>query len=52
MDRLDVAVAHVDMNRFVLNPDGRLLQQTTQPELIYNMLRALDINTGDSVLEI
>ena len=52
VDRLTSVIEKVNRDSFVLQPDGKPIPQTTKPELIYDMLRLLDINEGDSVLEI
>ena len=52
VEQLTFAINKVNMNSFVLQADGKPVPQTTKPELIYDMLRALEVNAGDSVFEI
>lgn len=51
-DRVDLAFAAVNRNRYVLLADGTQIPQTSRPELIAEMLRLLDVAEGSRILEI
>jgi len=51
-DRLDIAFRAVDRAQFCLDDQGNQLHQTSAPEVIARMLRALHVKTGVRVLEI
>ncbi len=52
VDRVEMALAAVEPRTFMLQPNGAQLPQTTRPEIIVAMLRLLDVDEGDAVLEI
>ena len=51
-DRLAIVFRAVDRAQFCLDDQGNQLHQTSAPEVIARMLRALDVKTGSRVLEI
>ena len=51
-DRVDAAMAAVPQDQYVLQPDGLLLPQTTNPTLVADMLRLLEVAPDARVLEI
>lgn len=52
VDAIDAALSAVPEKRYVLQPDGRPLPQTSNPAVITAMLRLLDVPPGARVLEI
>jgi protein-L-isoaspartate(D-aspartate) O-methyltransferase len=51
-DQVSVAINHVVRDRYLRTADGRQLPQTSTPELIATMLRLLDVQPGQRVLEV
>jgi protein-L-isoaspartate(D-aspartate) O-methyltransferase len=52
MDAVDAALATVSKEAYVLQPDGRILPQTSSPAIIASMLRLLEVQRDTRVLEI
>lgn len=51
-DRVTAAIDHVARDRYQRTTDGRQLPQTSKPELIATMLRLLDVQPDQRVLEV
>jgi protein-L-isoaspartate O-methyltransferase len=49
---VDIALQTVDRAYFCFDEKGNQLPQTSAPEMIARMLRALDVKPGFNVLEI